>query len=244
MPRPPDDSVRTVPAFHGRRDPEPDPPFETALAEALRSHYGRAALAELWQRFAFGESYLDTLLRRTCFRALVARCGNGVVLGSGISLRHPETFEIGDAVFIGDQVVLHGRHDGLCRIGRNVWIGPQSYLDARNLVLGEYVGWGSGAKVLGSTHTGTPVDRPIIQTDLTIAPVRVEPWADIGVNAVLLPGVTVGRGSIVGAGAVVTRDVPAYAKVAGVPARVIGSRSDRPDLDPAERVGTIEEVPR
>jgi len=81
-----------------------------------------------------------------------------------------------------------------------------------------------GAKVLGSEHTGEPLDVPIIATDLRIAPVRVEDWADIGVNAVLLPGITVGRGAIVGAGAVVTRDVPAFAKVAGTPARIVGWR--------------------
>jgi acetyltransferase-like isoleucine patch superfamily enzyme len=62
------------------------------------------------------------------------------------------------------------------------------------------------------------VDVPIVQTDLEIRPVRIRAWADIGVNAVILPGVTVGRGAIVGAGAVVTRDVPDFAVVAGVPA--------------------------
>ncbi len=55
----------------------------------------------------------------------------------------------------------------------------------------------------------------------------IEAEADIGVNAVVLPGVVVGRGSIVGAGAVVTRDVPAYAKVAGCPVEVIGYRNGR-----------------
>ena len=69
-------------------------------------------------------------------------------------------------------------------IGDHVWIGPQSYFDARDLVIEDYVGWGPGAKVLGSTHTGVPVDVPIIQTDLEIKPVRIEAWADIGVNAV------------------------------------------------------------
>ena len=81
------------------------------------------------------------------------------------------------------------------------------------------MGWGPGAKVLGSTHTGLPVDRPIIETDLEIRPVHAEAWADIGTGAVVLPGVTMGKGCIVGAGAVVTRDVAPFSIVAGVPAR-------------------------
>jgi acetyltransferase-like isoleucine patch superfamily enzyme len=81
--------------------------------------------------------------------------------------------------------------------------------------------------VLGSTHTGHPADLPIIQTDLEIRPVVIEDWADIGVNAVILPGITIGKGAIVGAGAVVTEDVPPFAKVAGVPARVIGWRNPK-----------------
>jgi acetyltransferase-like isoleucine patch superfamily enzyme len=56
---------------------------------------------------------------------------------------------------------------------------------------------------------------------LRIEPVRIGAWADIGVNAVILPGVTVGKGAIVGAGAVVTDDVPPFAIVAGVPARLV-----------------------
>jgi acetyltransferase-like isoleucine patch superfamily enzyme len=80
--------------------------------------------------------------------------------------------------------------------------------------------------VLGSEHTGDPLDVPIIKTDLVIKPVRVEDGADIGVNAVLLPGVTVGAGAIVGAGAVVTHDVAPNTIVAGVPAKLLRSRSD------------------
>lgn len=106
-------------------------------------------------------------------------------------------------------------------IGDHTWIGPKSYFDARNLVLGEYVGWGPGAMVLGSSHTGLPIDVPIIQTDLEIKPVRVGDWADIGTNSVLLPGVTIGKGAIVGAGAVVTKDVPPFSVVAGVPAEFL-----------------------
>jgi acetyltransferase-like isoleucine patch superfamily enzyme len=92
------------------------------------------------------------------------------------------------------------------------------------LVIGDYVGWGPGAKVLGSTHVGLPIDVPIIQTDLAVKPVAISSWTDIGVNALILPGVTIGKGSQVGAGAVVTEDVPPFAIVAGVPAKLIGWR--------------------
>ena len=124
-------------------------------------------------------------------------------------------------MFIGAQSFIQGRFDGTCIIGDNVWIGPQSYFDARDLVIEEYVGWGPGARVLGSTHTGVPVDLPIVQTDLTIKRVTIGAWADIGTNAVILPGVTVGRGGIVGAGSVVTKDVAPFSIVAGVPATFI-----------------------
>jgi acetyltransferase-like isoleucine patch superfamily enzyme len=104
-------------------------------------------------------------------------------------------------------------------------------------MIGDYVGWGPGAKILTSTHTGRPRDIPIIKSDLTIRPVRIEAWADVGTGAMVMPGVTVGRGSIVGAGAVVTKDVPPFAVVAGVPARFVRWREDEPDKDathPAE----------
>ena len=213
--------VRIVRAVHGRREIQPDAAFEIGLSAELGRQYAAEALIELYAGFALGDGHIDLLMRRAIWRALAARFGDGVHVGSGVGFKHPETFEVGHGVFIGAQAYLQGRFDGRCVIGDHVWIGPQSYLDARDLVIEEYVGWGPGAKVLGSTHTGIPVDVPVIETDLEIRPVRIEAWSDIGTNAVVLPGVTVGRGSLVGAGAVVTTDVPPFAVVAGVPARFL-----------------------
>lgn len=213
--------ICVVPAFHATREIEPDPAFETDLSRHLRASYSPAALLEQYPRFANGEAELDSLMRRALWRAVARSFGNGVRIGSGVGFKHLETFEIGNGVFIGAQAYIQGRFDGLAKFGNHVWIGPQAYFDARNLVLDEFVGWGPGAKVLGSAHTGLPLERPIIETDLEIGPVHVEAWADIGTGAILLPGVTIGKGSIVGAGAVVTRDVPPFAIVAGVPARFV-----------------------
>ena len=172
-------------------------------------------------RFADRNSAIDGLMRRAIWRSVARSFGNGVTISCGVLFKHLETFEIGDGVFIGAQAYIQGRFDGVTKIGNHVWIGPQAYFDARNLILEDYVGWGPGAKVLGSAHTGLPIDVPIIETDLEIRPVRVEAWADIGTGAIFLPGVTIGKGSIVGAGAVVTRDVPPFSIVAGVPARFL-----------------------
>ena len=201
------------------------PEYETGLAQALREAYAPPALIELYSRFANGDGMVDALMRRSIIAAAARYCGLGLRVESGVSFKHVETFEIGEGVFIGAQANIQGRFDGRCRIGRNSWIGPQAFLDARDLVIGDYVGWGPGAKLLGSTHVGEPTDIPIIKTDLEIRPVRVEDWADIGTNSVLLPGVTIGKGAMVGAGAVVTGDVQPFSIVAGVPARFIGWRS-------------------
>jgi len=213
--------TRTVSAVHGKQPIQPDPAFEVDLSLHLRAQYSPDALLEQYARFANGDGELDSMMRRVIWRALARKFGNGVRIGGGVGFKHLETFEIGDGVFIGAQAYIQGRFDGVTKIGDHVWIGPQSYMDARHLVLEDYVGWGPGAKVLGSSHTGVPVDRPIIETELQICPVHVEAWADIGTGAILLPGVTIGKGSIVGAGAVVTHDVEPFAIVAGVPARFV-----------------------
>jgi len=216
---------RTVAAVHGRRAAPAEPAFEPGLVAALREAYSGAGLAELHARFAAGDGFADAMMRRVIWRALARRCGPGLQVGSGACFRHIETFTIGSGVFIGAQAFIQGRYDGTCIIGDNVWIGPQAFLDARDLVIGDHVGWGPGAKVLGSEHSGVPADRPIIATDLEIRPVRIGDWADIGTGATILPGVTIGKGAIVGAGAVVAEDVAPFAIVAGVPARFLRWRT-------------------
>ena len=216
--------VREVPATFGRRESHPDSAWEVDFAAFLKSTNTTAGLLDLFSRFRSGETTFDARMRRVLLRAMCKRVGNDLQVGINVALIHPETMEFGDCVFIGSQTLLQGRFDGTCRIGNHVWIGPQAYFDARNLILEDYVGWGPGAKVLGSTHTGIPNDQPIITTGLVVEPVTVGFGADIGMNASILPGVHVGAHSIVGAGAVVSHDVPDYAIAAGVPARVMRDR--------------------
>ena len=218
--------TREIVATFGLKQPSVGLAWEKDCAAWLRDTHSTEALTQMFADLREGESPLDLALRRAVLRAVCRHVGNDIQIGPGVVLKHPETMEFGDTVFIGAQAMIQGRFDGNCRIGNHVWIGPQAYFDARDLVIEDYVGWGPGAKVLGSSHTGEPMDLPIISTNLVIKPVVIGYGADVGVNSVILPGVHVGANSIIGAGAVVTHDVPEYAVVAGVPARVIRSRRD------------------
>jgi acetyltransferase-like isoleucine patch superfamily enzyme len=230
--------TRRVQAVHGRNERPADPAYHAALVEELRQLYGRAGLIELYGRFATGEGFVDALMRKAIWQSLTRHCGTALQVASGAGFKHPETFEIGNGVFIGAQAYIQGRHDGTCVIGDNVWIGPMAYFDARDLVIEEFVGWGPGAKLLGSTHIAMPVDEPIIRTDLEVKPVRIGAWADIGTNATILPGVRIGKGAIVGAGAVVASDVAPFAVVAGVPAKFMRWRKDADPMPDMSRGGS------
>jgi len=217
---------RVVPAVFGSARVTDDPAWEWDFAAHLKQTLSPRELLALYSRYRSEEGPFESLLRRVVFRAMCRTAGHALQVGPEVVVKHPETMELGDAVFIGAQTMIQGRFDGACRIGNHVWIGPHAYFDARDLVLEDYVGWGPGAKVLGSAHTGEPLDVPIIATELTIKPVVIGYGADIGTNATILPGVHVGAHSIVGAGAVVTVDVPEYSVVAGVPARIIRHRKE------------------
>ena len=215
---------RVVKAYFGLKKIKKDRPFELEYAQYLRENLTHEERLAVYDRFKSGETTFDSLMRRIILRSLIKKCGHDISVSSFVTFTHPETLEIADGVFIGQYAFIQGRHDGYCRIGKRVWIGPYAFFDARALEIEDNVGIGPGTKILGSTHMGNPKDIPVIQTDLVIKPVRICQGSDIGINAVILPGITVGEGAIVGAGAVVTRDVKPKTIVAGVPAKVLKKR--------------------
>ena len=216
--------TRIVKAVFGRAKLRKDPAEELAFAAYLKRAFSQEQRLSWYHELIGGRGPWNELLRRVLFRSLCKRVGHGLRLGPGVLIQHPERVELGDRVFLGARTIIQGRFDGRCRIGNGVWIGPQSYFDARDLIIEDEVGWGPGAKVLGSAHTGIPRGVPILRTDLVIKTVRIGRGADIGTNAVILPGVTVGAGAIVGAGAVVTKSVAPRTVVAGVPAKRLRRR--------------------
>lgn len=154
-----------------------------------------------------------------------ARLGQNVVFETGVLVFHPENTEIGDNVYIGHYTILKGYYNNRMTIGDGTWIGQQCFLhSAGGLTIGRNVGIGPGARFITSYHDLDELDRPILHSTVHFAPVVIKDGCDIGVGATILPGVCVGMGAQVGAGAVVTTDVADYAVVAGVPARVVRMR--------------------
>jgi acetyltransferase-like isoleucine patch superfamily enzyme len=159
-------------------------------------------------------------------RSQLGACGQEVVIEDGVLIFHPEHVFLGDRVYVGHQTMLKAYYQNELRIGEGTWIGQQCFFhSAGGIVIGQNVGVGPGVKILTSVHAETPRAIPILHAPLAFAPVHIEDDADLGVGAIVLPGIRIGRGAQVGAGAVVTRDVPPYAVVAGNPARVLRERA-------------------
>ena len=157
----------------------------------------------------------------------LAACGQGTVIEDGVLIFHPESVYVGDGVYVGHQTILKGYYLNELRIGDGTWIGQQVFMhSAGGIEIEADVGIGPGVRILTSTHSESGRSQPILHSAIEMAPVRILRDSDIGVGATILPGVTIGIGAQVGAGAVVSKDVPDYAVVAGVPARVIRMRPE------------------
>lgn len=154
-----------------------------------------------------------------------ASVGPDCVFESGVLVFHPERMWLGRNVYVGHNAILKGYYNADLRIGDETWIGQQAFLHAGGgLTIGAHVGVGPAVRIITSEHAEAGRDLPVLLSPLRFAPVLIEDDADLGVGSIVLPGVTIGRGAVIGAGAVVTADVPAYAVVAGVPARVLRTR--------------------
>jgi len=129
-------------------------------------------------------------------------------LGKNTTIAHsfiassPHLISIGDNTNIGIRCIFGAHGNGSIEIGNNVAIAPD-------------------VTILASNHNYDKVGTPIKSQETTCKPVKIENGAWIATKVVILAGVTVGKGSVVGAGSVVTKDVPAYTVVGGVPAKII-----------------------
>jgi acetyltransferase-like isoleucine patch superfamily enzyme len=158
-------------------------------------------------------------------RSGLAAIGENVVIEAGALIFDPGSVHIGSNVYIGHYAILRGYEGSRMLIGDDTYIGQMTYINsAGGVEIGSHVGIGPCVRIMSSFHSEEGRDVPVLLCDLEFAAVTIEDECDIGMGAIILPGRRVGRGAIVGAGAVVTHDVFPYSIVAGVPARKIGER--------------------
>ncbi len=155
------------------------------------------------------------------FRSL----GSNVIFEDGVLVFHPESITIGNNVYIGHQTILKGYYKNFMIIESDTWIGQQCFFhSAGGIKIGRGVGIGPKVSIITSQHRPQNKTEAVLFSPLEFAPVHLMDGCDIGCNAVILPGVTVGYGAIIAAGAVVNKSVPDFEIWGGVPAQKISSR--------------------
>ena len=141
------------------------------------------------------------MLRRFAYRMSGIKIGKGSAIHMNTVFYYPPNISIGNDSIIGEKTVLDGRD---------------------KLIIGNHVDIASEVMIYNGEHDINDESFKAVN-----APVIIEDYVFIGPRAIILPGVTIKKGAVVAAGAVVTKDVEQFKIVGGVPAREIGERKDK-----------------
>lgn len=172
-----------------------------AFSKAVTRIYNWILDFELMIIHAVSDHCPSRIIRHSLFRLAGLKIGTGSVVHMGVRFFMPDGVSIGEDSIVGFRTFLDGR---------------------KPLKIGNHVDIASEAMIYNSEH-----DLESEKFEATEEPVEIGDYSFIGPRVIILPGVTVGKGAIVAAGAVVTRDVPEFAIVGGVPAKVIGERKQK-----------------
>jgi acetyltransferase-like isoleucine patch superfamily enzyme len=193
-----------------------------------------------------------SLLRGFYYRFFFKRCNGLLFVGKRCKIKHCHKIMAGKTITIGDNVeinalckegILLGNNVSIQRntiiectgvirnlgeglvIGNNVGIAQNCFIQVRGkVVIGSDIMFGPGVSIFSEDHGFADIVSPMITQQEIRKDVVIEDDVWIGTRAVILGGVTIGKGSIIAAGCIVRSSVPPYSVVAGVPGKVIKSR--------------------
>jgi acetyltransferase-like isoleucine patch superfamily enzyme len=191
---------------------------------------------------------LGLVLRRLCYPWLLGSVGRNVTFGQGVLLRHPAKIRLGDDVVVDDLVVLDakGETNRGITVGSGVFLGRGTILSCKDgdIVLGDHVNIGfyseifSGSSVtvgafglfaaytylVGGGHEFGRPGVPVVEQGRPSKGIALGENVWLGAGVKVMDGVRIGRDVVVGAGGVVTEDLPDGVVAVGVPARVVRRR--------------------
>lgn len=218
-----------------------------------RLHFWRLFKYEMVSLFCLPmPGMIGYALRQLTLPALLRHQGKGAVWSRNVTLRHPHKISIGkrcvieeycsisaqgddqsgitlaDEVLLGRGTVL-GTRNGTIEIGEYSNIGANCRLGTTSRIrFGKHVLLAANCYIGGAQHRFDRLDVPIMRQGYeSKGGVVIEDDCWLGAGVIVRDGVTIGTGSVIGAAAVVTRDVPPYSIAMGIPARVVGSRNGK-----------------
>jgi len=197
---------------------------------------------------------LSVFFLRGCYeRIFFSKAGGLVLIGKNVSIRYAKYLEAGrdlivedyaeinclaeKKIILGDRVTIgkfaiirpgniYGGEIGVgLKIGNNSNIGPYGYIGCSGYIeIGNNVMISPRVSIYAENHIFDRADITMKEQGVQRQFVKIEDDCWIAANSVILAGVTIGKGSVIAAGSVVTKDIPPYSIAAGVPAKVISSR--------------------
>jgi acetyltransferase-like isoleucine patch superfamily enzyme len=191
-----------------------------------------------------------SVLRARAYRSVLGSLGNGCFIERGVRWQVPLRAFLGQRVMVGENCFVDAHSlTGRVELKDDVWLSRDCYLIAgrgAEVIVEEraYIGhrclfYGHGGIRVGQdallandvqlicgNHTFARRDLPIRSQPTEERPIVIGDDVWLGASAIVLGGVTVGQGAVVGAGAVVTRDLPPYSIARGVPAKIVGERGE------------------
>jgi acetyltransferase-like isoleucine patch superfamily enzyme len=194
-----------------------------------------------------------SVLRAPIYRTVLGSVGPGCFIEQNVRFLVPRCIFLGRRVMVGEGCFLDANtSQGSIELQDDVWlsrgcylvagqaetvIGPGSYVGHRCLLYGHagiHIGrdvlLANDVQLICGNHTFARRDIPIRAQPPEGKPIVVEDDVWLGASTIVLGGVTVGRGSVVGAGSVLTHSLPPYSIARGVPAKVVGVRGEDSDL--------------
>lgn len=194
-------------------------------------------LRGMWKRIFMGSTAGKVLIGKGVRLAYSSRltAGKDLVIEDGAEVNCLATggIQLGNRVTIGKYAIIRpsniygGAIGAGLVMGDHSNIGPYSYIGCSGPIrIGSNVMISPRVSLYAENHVFAVTDIPMKEQGVSQKGIVIEDDCWIAANSIILDGVTIGRGSVVAAGAVVSKDVPPYSIVAGVPARIIKSRNN------------------